>query len=159
MPGSFHLSFFVFRHFWRRSYKNQLSFSGKDSTADFFIVRHLRKTKMKWNTHMSSKTENYRFVLIFIFMNFIFALFFYRCQNFLCWSKVLWSDQKLNCIYCRSNRFLLTHKLNLLNGNHLLVWRKNFRSGTTCKSIFGLAQKIWTSPKYFVTRQGIRSLL
>jgi hypothetical protein len=40
MPGSFHLSFFVFRHFWRRSYQNQLSFSGKDSTADFFVFRH-----------------------------------------------------------------------------------------------------------------------
>ena len=27
---------FVFCQFWRRSYQNQLSFSGKDSTADFF---------------------------------------------------------------------------------------------------------------------------
>jgi hypothetical protein len=39
MPGSFHLSFFVFCQFWRRSYQNQLSFSGKDSTADFFVFR------------------------------------------------------------------------------------------------------------------------
>ena len=40
MSGSFHLSLFVFCQFWRRSYKNQLSLSGKDSTADFFIFRH-----------------------------------------------------------------------------------------------------------------------
>ena len=45
------ISSFVFRHFWRRSYQNQLSFSGKDSTADFFVFRHLRKTKMGWNAH------------------------------------------------------------------------------------------------------------
>ena len=37
MPGSFHLSFFVFCQIWRQSYQNQLSFSGKDSTADFFV--------------------------------------------------------------------------------------------------------------------------
>ena len=45
MPGSFHLSFFVFRHFWRRIYQNQLSFSGKDSTADFsfFVIYEKRK--------------------------------------------------------------------------------------------------------------------
>ena len=35
----------------------------------------------------------------------------------------------------------MTHKLNLLNGNHLLVWHKNFKTGTMCKSIFGLAKK------------------
>ena len=40
------ISSFVFRHFWRRSYQNQLSFSGKDSTADFLVFCHLRKTKM-----------------------------------------------------------------------------------------------------------------
>ena len=33
---SFHVSFFVFCQFWQGSYKNQLPFSGKDSTADFF---------------------------------------------------------------------------------------------------------------------------
>ena len=46
------ISSFVFHHFWQRSYQNQLSFSGKDSTAGFFfVVRHLRKTKMGWNAH------------------------------------------------------------------------------------------------------------
>jgi hypothetical protein len=40
MSGSFHLSFFAFRQFWQRSYENQLSFSGKDSAADFFVFRH-----------------------------------------------------------------------------------------------------------------------
>ena len=41
MSSSFHLSLFVFCQFWRRSYKNQLSFSGRDSTADFFVFGHL----------------------------------------------------------------------------------------------------------------------
>jgi hypothetical protein len=38
---------------------------------------------------------------------------------------------------------------NLLNGSHLLVLQKNFGTATKYISIFGLAQKIWTSPKYF----------
>ena len=59
------ISSFVFRHFWRRSYQNQLSFSGKDSTADFFIFRHLGKTKMGWNGHKSRK------VFQIIILNFI----------------------------------------------------------------------------------------
>ena len=45
MPGSFHLPFFVFRHFWRRSYQNQLSFSGKDSTAVFFRFSSFMKNE------------------------------------------------------------------------------------------------------------------
>ena len=48
MPGSFHLSSFAFRQFCRRSYQNQLSFSGKDSTADFFVFRQDDK-KRKMN--------------------------------------------------------------------------------------------------------------
>ena len=48
MSGSFHLSFFAFRQFWRRSYENQLSLSGKDSTADFLIFGHFdQNTKNK----------------------------------------------------------------------------------------------------------------
>ena len=43
---SFHLSFFVFRQFWGRSYQNQLSFSGRDSTADFFCQND-KKQKAK----------------------------------------------------------------------------------------------------------------
>ena len=34
------ISCFVFRQFWRRSYENQLSLSGKDSTSDFFVSGH-----------------------------------------------------------------------------------------------------------------------
>ena len=41
--------------------------------------------------------------------------------------------------------------LNVLNGNNLLVWHKKFGIGTICKSIFGLAQNIWTSSRYFGT--------
>ena len=35
--------------------------------------------------------------------------------------------------------------------NHFFVWHKMFVTATTCKLIFGLAQKIWTSPKHFGT--------
>ena len=44
-------------------------------------------------------------------------------------------------------------KMNLLNTNHLLVWDKNFGTGAICKSVFGMAQNIWTSPKCFGTRK------
>ena len=47
--------------------------------------------------------------------------------------------------------FVLAQKQNLLNGNHLFVWYNKFGTGTIYKSIFGLAQKIWTSPKHFKT--------
>ena len=60
------ISSFVFCHFWQRSYQNQLSFSGKDSTTDFFCFssftknviyekRHLRKTKVGWNAQKLRK--------------------------------------------------------------------------------------------------------
>ena len=39
----------------------------------------------------------------------------------------------------------------LLNANHLFVWHKMFVTATICKYIFGLAQKIWTSPKHLGT--------
>jgi hypothetical protein len=44
-------------------------------------------------------------------------------------------------------------KLKLLYENHLLVWHKKIGTGVICKSVFGMAQKIWTSPKYFGTRK------
>ena len=48
-----------------------------------------------------------------------------------------------------SKQFVLAQKLNLIYENHLLVWHKKFGTGTICKSVFGMAQKIWTSPKHF----------
>jgi hypothetical protein len=45
---------FVFRQFWRRSYQNQLSFPGKDSTAFFSFFVKMTKTenrKMGWKAH------------------------------------------------------------------------------------------------------------
>ena len=39
----------------------------------------------------------------------------------------------------------------LLNANRLFVWHKIFVTATICKYIFGMAQKIWTSPKHFGT--------
>ena len=50
-----------------------------------------------------------------------------------------------------SKPFVLEQKPILLNTNHLFVWHKIFVTATICKYIFGMAQKIWTSPK-----QGIR---
>ena len=48
LSGSFHLSIFVFRQFWQRSYETQLSFSCKDSIAGFFIFGHFdQNTKNK----------------------------------------------------------------------------------------------------------------
>ena len=41
--------------------------------------------------------------------------------------------------------FVPAQKLNLLYENHLMVWHKKFGTGTICKSVFGIAQKIWSS--------------
>ena len=49
MSGSFHLSIFVFCQFWQQSYNNQLSFSGKDSTADFFVFGHFDQNTKNQN--------------------------------------------------------------------------------------------------------------
>ena len=38
-------------------------------------------------------------------------------------------------------------------------WHKKFGTGTICKSVFGMAQKIWTSPKCFGTRKRTRHKL
>ena len=45
------ISYFVSCQFWQRSYQNQLSFSGKDSTTDFFVFGHFDKNTKneKWN--------------------------------------------------------------------------------------------------------------
>ena len=55
-PYSGFISSFIFRHFRQRSYQNQLSFSGKDSTADFFVFRQNENRKMKWTQHKSEDT-------------------------------------------------------------------------------------------------------
>ena len=72
MPGSFHLSIFVFRQFWQQSYQNQLSFSGKDSTAFFFVFRHFdkkRRSKDKMNPELISESFSFwdRIVILDIF--------------------------------------------------------------------------------------------
>ena len=59
------ISSFVFRHFWRQSYQNQLSFSGKDTTADFFVFRQNDKTKDEMNLAIKSKNK-----FIFLIYNF-----------------------------------------------------------------------------------------
>ena len=45
MTNAGFISSFVFRHFWRQSHQNQLSFSGKDSTADFFRFSSFTKNE------------------------------------------------------------------------------------------------------------------
>ena len=96
----------------------------------------------------------YRFVTVCDLKIDCNALSFYRLQNVLCQSKYFVLHQKQNCIQCHAKIFVLTLKLNLLNANHLLVRDKKFGTGAICKSVFGMAQKIWTSPKCFGTRKG-----
>ena len=50
-----------------------------------------------------------------------------------------------------SKTFVPAQKPILLNANGLFVWHKMFVTGTICKYIFCLAQKNWTSTKYFGT--------
>ena len=70
------------------------------------------------------------------------------------WAGPNFLNQSKNLIAFKasSKTFVRAQKPNLLNGNHLLVRHKFFWD---CHkifiSIFGLAQNIWTSPKYFGT--------
>ena len=59
--------------------------------------------------------------------------------------------KNLTAFSASSKPFVLAQKPILLNANHLIVWHKMFVTATICKYIFGLVQKIWTSPKYFET--------
>ena len=47
--------------------------------------------------------------------------------------------------------FVPAQKPILLKANHPIVWHRMFVTATICKQNFGLAQKIWTSTKYFGT--------
>ena len=64
----------------------------------------------------------------------------------------------LTAFSASSKTFVPTQKSILLNANHLLVWHKMFMTATICKKIFGLVQKIWTSPKHFGTCKRTRHL-
>ena len=79
-----------------------------------------------------------------------YALSFYRSQNVLCQSK-FFEPAHLTAFSASSKTFVPSQKPILLNANHLFVWHKIFVTATICKWIFGLAQKIWTSPKHFGT--------
>ena len=80
------------------------------------------------------------------------VLTFYSSQNVLCWSKFFQPAKNLIAFRASSKTFVQAQKPNLLNGNHLLVRHKFFwDSHKIFISIFGLAQNIWTSPKYFGT--------
>ena len=57
MSDSFHLSIFVFCQFWQQSYQNQLSFSVKDSTADFFVIRHFDQNTKNENSNELDRKE------------------------------------------------------------------------------------------------------
>ena len=53
------ISSFVFRQFWRRSYENQLSLSGKDSAADFFVFGNFDQNTKNENCNELDNNENY----------------------------------------------------------------------------------------------------
>ena len=55
--------------------------------------------------------------------------------------------KNLTAFSASSKTFMPAQKPILLNANHLFVWHKMLVIGT----IFGLAQKIWTSTKLFGT--------
>ena len=81
MSGSFHLSFFAFRQFWQPSYENQLSLSGKDSAADFFVFGHfdqntknekcnepdIRRQNIFFYSHKQIIRTIVRFITFFVF--------------------------------------------------------------------------------------------
>ena len=67
--------------------------------------------------------------------------------------------KNLTAFSASSKTFVLAQKPILLNANHLFVWHKMFVTPTICKKIFGLAQKIWTSPKHFGTCKRTRHKL
>ena len=68
---------------------------------------------------------------------------FCACPNFLS------QPNNLTAFSASSTTFVLAQKPILMIPNHLFVWHKMFVTATICKWIFGLAQKIWTSPKHF----------
>ena len=73
--------------------------------------------------------------------------------------NILSQPKNLTAFSASSKTFMLAQKPILLNANHLFVWHKIFVTATICKWIFGLAQKIWTSPKHFGTCKRTRHKL
>ena len=80
------------------------------------------------------------------------ALSFYRSQN------VLSHTKNLIAFSASSQTFVPAQKPILLNANYLFVWHKMFVTATIYKEIFGLAQKVWFSPKHFGTCKRSRNL-
>ena len=64
--------------------------------------------------------------------------------------------RNLTAFSASSKTFVLAQKTILLNTNHILFRHKMFVTGTICKQILGLAQKIWTSTKHFGTGKRTR---
>ena len=89
MPGSFHLSFFVFRQSCQWSYQNQLSFSGKDSTADFFKMTKNENQNMGWKAQKWHFDWNYGWQKSFSFGFLkIGCPFFKNIKKWLCSTKL-----------------------------------------------------------------------
>ena len=57
---------------------------------------------------------------------------------------------KMTAFCASSTTFEPVQKTVLLNANHLFVRHKMFVTGTICKLIFGLAQRICTNTKNFL---------
>ena len=81
----------------------------------------------------------------------IYALSFYRFQNFLCWTKYFVLAQKSDCIQCLFKNVCAGTKTNFTECKSSFCLAQNVCDCSICKQIFGLAQKIWTSPKHFGT--------
>ena len=83
------ISSFVFRQFWQWSYQNRLSFSGKDSKADFFVFCHFdknRKMKDEINPAFNpNRYEGWYFYLLVIFSDFVSWFFIKSFQTFWRW--------------------------------------------------------------------------
>ena len=89
MPGSLHLSFFVFRQSCQWSYQNQLSFSGKDSTADFFKMTKNENQNMGWKAQKWHFDWNYGWQKSFSFGFLkIGCPFFKNIKKWLCSTKL-----------------------------------------------------------------------
>ena len=76
---------------------------------------------------------------------------FTGCKIFCAGQNFLTQPKHLTAFSASSKTFVPAQKLILVNANHLLVWHKMFVTGTMCKWIFSLTQKIWTGSKHFAT--------
>ena len=76
---------------------------------------------------------------------------FTGCKMFSAGPNFLSQPKNWTAFSASSKTFVQAQKPILLKANPLFVLHKMFVTVTICKKNFGLAQKIWTSPKHFGT--------